>query len=153
VLKIFHSDDRPGSDSRWCALASCRNAMYSRKAVRLTFSDIGFAPNTMAAMAYQTDTCAATLICCDEWPKAHQIVRYMSGSIWWMYPMDHRKVGIRMIAPDAMVKIAMIDAVSAPKVTSGSEPSYVLSFFATTSVPRNTKQPISAPTANRISPR
>ncbi len=34
-----------------------------------------------------------------------------------------QQVGIRMIAPDAMVNTAMIAAVIAPKVTSGIEPS------------------------------
>ena len=28
-----------------------------------------------AATRYHTEMCAATLICCDEWPSAHQIVR------------------------------------------------------------------------------
>ena len=77
----------------------------------------------MAATAYQIEMCAATLICCDEWPKAHQMVRYISGST----SLDRRrptcrKVGIRMIAPEAMVNTAMIAAVMAPKVTSGTEP-------------------------------
>src|SRR5512144_2083243 len=58
-----------------------------------------------------------------------------------------------MIAPEAIVKIAMMQAVIAPKVTSGIEPSYVFSARATTSVPRKMKQPISAPTATRIKPR
>ena len=39
------------------------------------------------------------------------------------YPIDHRKVGMRMMAPEAMVNTAMMQAVSAPKVTSGIEPS------------------------------
>jgi hypothetical protein len=34
-----------------------------------------------------------------------------------------QQVGIRITAPEAMVKIAMMHAVSAPKVTSGIEPS------------------------------
>ena len=38
-------------------------------------------------------------------------------------PSDQSQVGIRMIAPDASVKTAMIAAVIAPKVTSGTEPS------------------------------
>jgi hypothetical protein len=58
-----------------------------------------------------------------------------------------------MIAPDAIVNTAMIAAVIAPNVTSGTEPAYVFSRFATTSVPKKTKQPTSAPTAKRISPR
>ena len=107
----------------------------------------------MAAMAYQIEICAATLICCEEWPKAHQIVRYISGSTSLTIPTDMRKVGIRMIAPEAMVNTAMMAAVIAPKVTSGTEPWKVLSFLATTSVPKKTKQPTSAPTANRIRPR
>ena len=49
--------------------------------MRETFSDSGLAPNTMAATAYHTAMCAATLICCDEWPMAHQMMRYMSGSM------------------------------------------------------------------------
>ena len=49
--------------------------------MRLTFSDMGFAPNTIAPTAYQTAMCAATLICCDECPMPHQITRYMSGSM------------------------------------------------------------------------
>ena len=40
--------------------------MYIRKAARLTFSEIGFAPSTIAPMAYHTATCAETLICCEE---------------------------------------------------------------------------------------
>ena len=39
-----------------------------------------------------------------------------------MMPTDQRKVGMRMIAPEAMVNTAMIAAVTAPKVTSGTEP-------------------------------
>ena len=58
-----------------------------------------------------------------------------------------------MMAPEAIVNTAMIAAVIAPKVTSGTEPSYVFSRLATTSVPKKTKQATSAPTANRISPR
>src|SRR5688572_32414849 len=95
--------------------------MYSRKAVRLTFSDSGLAPNTIAATAYHTATCALTLTCCEEWPKAHQMVLYMSESMYSTSPTDHRKVGMRMIAPAAMVNTAMIAAVMAPKVTSGIE--------------------------------
>jgi hypothetical protein len=37
-------------------------------------------------------------------------------------PSDHRKVGIRMIAPEAIVNTAMIAAVTAPKVTTGIDP-------------------------------
>ena len=37
-------------------------------------------------------------------------------------PSDISQVGIRMIAPEAIVKTAMIAAVIAPKVTSGTEP-------------------------------
>src|SRR5262245_15595072 len=99
------------------------NRMYSKNAVLLTFSLIGFAPNTIAATAYQTATCAETLICCDEWPNAHQTCRYISESMCPTRPIDHMNVGIRMTAPDAMVKIAMMHAVSPPKVTSGIEPS------------------------------
>ena len=94
-----------------------------RKAVRLTFSDSGFAPTSRAAIRYQMATCAETLICWEEWPIPHHTTLYISGSMWSIRPIDHRKVGIRMIAPDAMVKTAMIAAVSAPKVTSGIEPS------------------------------
>ncbi len=89
--------------------------------MRLTFSDMGLAPNTMAAIAYQTETCAATLICCEECPNAHHTVLYMSESMCSISPTDQRKVGIRMIAPAAMVNTAMIAAVMAPKVTSGTE--------------------------------
>ena len=53
----------------------------------------------------------------------HQITRYMAASMWPMYPIDHRKVGNRMMAPEAIVNTAMIAAVIAPKVTSGTEPS------------------------------
>ena len=38
-------------------------------------------------------------------------------------PSDHSQVGIRMMAPEAIVNTAMIAAVSAPKVTSGIDPS------------------------------
>src|SRR5581483_3877537 len=97
--------------------------MYSRNAPRLTRSDIGFAPNTIAAIRYHTATCAATLICCDECPNAHQTMRYITGSTLLIKPTDQRNVGMRMIAPEAIVKIAMMHAVSAPNVTSGIEPS------------------------------
>jgi hypothetical protein len=53
----------------------------------------------------------------------HQITLYINGSTPAIRPTDHRKVGIRMMAPEASVKTAMIAAVSAPKVTSGMEPS------------------------------
>ena len=53
---------------------------------------------------------------------AHQTSLYISGSMWLMMPSDHSQVGIRMIAPEASVKTAMIAAVRAPKVTSGIEP-------------------------------
>ncbi len=58
-----------------------------------------------------------------------------------------------MIAPEAIVNTAMIAAVTAPNVTSGTEPLYVFSLRPTTSVPKKTKHAISAPTANRMSPR
>jgi hypothetical protein len=35
-------------------------------------------------MAYQTDTWAATLICCEECPSAHQTSRYMAASMLFM---------------------------------------------------------------------
>jgi len=37
--------------------------------------------------------------------------------------MDTKKVGTKMKAPDRMVNTAMMAAVVAPKVTSGTEPS------------------------------
>jgi hypothetical protein len=49
-------------------------------------------------------------------------MRYSWASISLITPSDQRKVGIRMPAPARMVKVAMIAAVRAPKVTSGSEP-------------------------------
>ena len=79
-------------------------------------------PKTMAAIAYHTDTCAATLICCEECPNAHHTVRYMRESMCATRPTDQRKVGMRMMAPAAIVNTAMIAAVTAPKVTSGIEP-------------------------------
>ena len=94
-----------------------------KKAVRLTFSLNGLAPTRSAAVRYQSDTCAETLICCEEWPIAHHTTLYISGSMSEIRPSDHSQVGIRMIAPEAMVNTAMIAAVSAPKVTSGIEPS------------------------------
>jgi hypothetical protein len=42
--------------------------------------------------------------------------------MWLMMPTDHRKVGTRMMAPQAIVNTAMIAAVSAPNVTSGIDP-------------------------------
>ena len=96
--------------------------MYSRKAVRLTFSRHRLGADQMAAIRYQIETCAETLICCEEWPIAHQTILYISGSMSLIRPSDHSKVGIRMIAPEAMVNTAMMAAVSAPKVTSGIEP-------------------------------
>ncbi len=58
--------------------------------MRLTFSEIGLAPSTIAPIAYQTETCAETLICCDEWPMPHQTSLYISGSMLLIRPMDHR---------------------------------------------------------------
>ena len=81
------------------------------------------APNTIAAMAYHTATCAETLICWEECPMAHHTVLYTSVSMLLMIPSDHRKVGISITAPEAMVNTAMMAAVTAPKVTSGTEPS------------------------------
>ena len=43
--------------------------------------------------------------------------------MWLTIPSDHRNVGINMMAPDAMVKTAMMAAVTAPNVTSGTDPS------------------------------
>ncbi|MBA7689668.1 hypothetical protein ES703_98176 [subsurface metagenome] len=97
--------------------------MYMKNAVRLTFSLSGLAPTSSAAVRYQSETCAETLICCEEWPIPHQTTLYIRGSMSEMKPSDHSQVGIRMIAPEAMVKIAMMAAVSAPNVTSGIEPS------------------------------
>src|SRR5215475_15413720 len=96
--------------------------MYIRNAVRLTFSLRGFAPTRSAAIRYQMATCAETLICCEECPIAHHTTLYISGSMFEIRPSDHSQVGMRMMAPDAMVNTAMIAAVSAPKVTSGIEP-------------------------------
>src|SRR5262245_13732917 len=97
--------------------------MYIRKAVRLTFSLSGLAPTINAAIKYQMATCAETLICWEEWPIAHQTTLYMSGSMSEIRPSDQSHVGIKMIAPEARVKTAITAAVSAPKVTSGMEPS------------------------------
>src|SRR5262245_15167050 len=97
--------------------------MYKKNAVRLTFSLSGLAPSSSAAVRYQIETCAETLICCDEWPIAHHTTLYINGSMSEINPSDHSQVGMRMIAPEAMVKTAMIAAVSAPKVTRGIEPS------------------------------
>src|SRR5215510_3212520 len=102
---------------------------------------------------YQMATWAETLICCEEWPIAHHTTLYSNGSMSEMRPSDHSQVGIRMIAPEAMVKTAIMAAVSAPKVTSGNEPWYVPSSLAITSVAKKIATPISAPTANRISER
>ena len=48
-------------------------------------------------------------------------MRYNCASISLMMPTDQRKVGIRIAAPEAIVNTAMIAAVRAPKVTSGTE--------------------------------
>ena len=53
----------------------------------------------------------------------HHTTLYISVSMPEMRPSDHSQVGIRMIAPDASVNTAMIAAVMAPNVTSGTEPS------------------------------
>ena len=53
--------------------------MYMKKAVRLTFSLSGLAPSSSAAIRYQSETCAETLICCDECPIAHHTTLYISG--------------------------------------------------------------------------
>src|SRR5215471_2576500 len=97
--------------------------MYMKKAVRLTFSLSGFAPTSSAAIRYHSETCAETLICCEEWPIAHHTTLYIRGSMSEIKPSDHSQVGIRMMAPEAIVNTAMIAAVIAPKVTSGIEPS------------------------------
>src|SRR5512132_4287411 len=97
--------------------------MYMKKAVRLTFSFKGLAPTKSAAVRYQSETCAETLICCEEWPIAHHTTLYIKGSMSLIRPSDHSQVGTRMMAPDAIVNTAMIAAVSAPNVTSGIEPS------------------------------
>src|SRR5690606_14394152 len=99
------------------------NRMYSRNAVRLTFSDSVRAPSTMAPIAYHTATWADTLICCDEWPIAHHTALYISESMLLTSPSDQSSVGMRMMAPEAIVNTAMMAAVSAPKVTSGTDPS------------------------------
>ena len=52
----------------------------------------------------------------------HHTTLYISESISEIRPIDHSQVGIRMIAPEARVKTAMMPAVIAPKVTSGTEP-------------------------------
>src|SRR5690349_7043428 len=97
--------------------------MYMKKAVRLTFSLSGFAPSNKAAIRYQIETCAETLICCDECPIAHHTTLYIKGSMSEIRLSDHSQVGIRMMAPDAIVNTAIIAAVIAPNVTSGTEPS------------------------------
>src|SRR5262249_15027031 len=84
---------------------------------------------------------------------AHHTTLYIKGSMLEIRPSDHSQVGIRMMAPEAIVNTAMMAAVSAPNVTSGIEPSYVLSSRAITSVAKKIMQPISAPTANRMRPR
>ncbi|GBD42402.1 hypothetical protein HRbin39_01793 [bacterium HR39] len=53
-----------------------------RNAVRLTFSDSGFAPSRIAAMAYHTATWAETLICWELWPMPHHTSLYISESMW-----------------------------------------------------------------------
>ncbi len=93
--------------------------MYMRNAVRLTFSESGLAPTSSAAIMYQIATWAETLICCEEWPMPHHTTLYISESISVISPSDHSQVGIRMIAPLTMVRMAMIQAVSAPKVRLG----------------------------------
>src|SRR5690242_3267520 len=97
--------------------------MYIRKAVRLTFSLNGLAPTRSAAIRYQSETCADTLICWEECPIAHHTTLYIRGSMSEMRPSDHSQVGIRMMAPEAIVNTAMIAAVIAPNVTRGIEPS------------------------------
>ena len=39
-----------------------------------------------------------------------------------MTPTDRRKVGIRMMAPEAIVNTAMMAATMAPNVTKGTDP-------------------------------
>ena len=55
-------------------------------------------------------------------------------------------------AASALVHLG-IAAVIAPKVMSGTDPSYVLSRFATTRVAKNCAHTSSAPTAKRMMPR
>ena len=49
-----------------------------------------------------------------------------------MMPTDHRKVGMRMIAPQASVKTAMIAAVIAPKVRQAMDYDMLLAPMANT---------------------
>jgi hypothetical protein len=70
-----------------------------------------------------------------------------------MRPSDHRNAGMYVAAPWSSVMNAMIAAVAAPKTTSGSDPSYVRSRFATEMVPKKMPTTISAPTAKRMIPR
>ena len=58
-----------------------------------------------------------------------------------------------MIAPEAMVKTAMMAAVMRAEGHQRHRALVGLVALGDTSVPKKTKQPISAPTANRISPR
>ena len=51
------------------------NSTYSTNAVRLIFSFSTTAPMVRAPIRYQTATIAATLICCELWPRPHQTIR------------------------------------------------------------------------------
>src|SRR5690606_33457716 len=80
VFITFHAELNPGSTSRWCAEAMEMNSTYNTKAVRLIFSLRTTPPTVSAASMYQRETIAATLICCELWPSAHQTMRYICGS-------------------------------------------------------------------------
>jgi len=71
VHRVAGVEDLPArADTRLHEHVVCARELQEQdveqKAVRLTFSEIGFAPSTIAPIAYQTATCAETLICWDE---------------------------------------------------------------------------------------
>ncbi len=74
MLKIFQFDAEARVGQQVVRAGELQEEDVEQEGAAQTRSDIGLAPNTIAAIAYQTATCAATLICCDEWPNAHQIV-------------------------------------------------------------------------------
>ena len=96
--------------------------MYRKNAMRLTFSTATRTENDCRDGVPDGDV-RRDVDLLREWPSAHQTTRYMAASMLLTSPSDHSQVGTRTMAPDAIVKTAIMQAVSAPNVTSGIEPS------------------------------
>jgi len=84
---------------------------------RLTFSDIGLAPNTNDAMRYQIEIWVTTLIVArsDQKPPHHPVHHGINIA---NQPYDQRKVGIRISAPENDGENGNHTTVTPPNTTS-----------------------------------